>query len=47
MNDVSIATEDLETYLKILVEVMLHLSECGLELNLTKCKFAYDAIDFL
>lgn len=47
LDDVSIATPDLESHTKILGEVLHCVRSAGLELNLSKCRFAFTEIDYL
>lgn len=47
LDDIMIATEDLEEHKKILKEVLTTLAEAGLILNFEKCKFAYEEISYL
>lgn len=47
MDDIMIATVDLETHMEILTEVLQRLAECDLTLNFDKCKFAYESTEFL
>lgn len=47
MDDILIATMDLESHIEILIEVLQRLAECGLSLNFKKCRFAYENTVFL
>lgn len=47
LDDICIATHDLNEHLKVLTEVLQLLKEAGLELNMKKCKFAFQELDYL
>lgn len=47
IDDILIATEDLDDHMAVLDDVLRGLSKRCLELNLNKCKFAYTTIEFL
>lgn len=47
MDDITVATKDLESHIEILTEVLRRLAECGFELNFKKCRFAYQSSIFL
>lgn len=47
MDDITIATDDLESHMEILTEVMRRLAKYELKLNLKKCQFAYETVNFL
>ncbi|XP_037932693.1 uncharacterized protein LOC119667472 [Teleopsis dalmanni] len=47
MDDIEVATETLEEHIHALIQVLHRLAEVGLELNLSKCKFACETTEFL
>lgn len=47
LDDVSIATSDLNSHIEVLREVLRRIRTAGLELNLKKCQFAFTEIDYL
>lgn len=47
MDDILIATADLSDHIAVLTDLLCCLSAQRLELNLSKCKFAYTTVDFL
>lgn len=47
MDDITVATGDLESHIEILTEVLQRLAECGLTLNFKECRFAYQNTIFL
>lgn len=47
MDDILIASEDIDEHLALLSEVLRCVAVNGLELQLKKCKFAYSSIEYL
>jgi hypothetical protein len=47
IDDIMIAATDLATHNAILAEVLRRLAKCGLRLNMEKCKFGYQRLDYL
>lgn len=47
MDDISVATHDLEEHRAITGEMLKLLAEAGLKLNFKKCQIAFTAIDYL
>lgn len=47
LDDTMIATTTIEEHKQILTEVLATLSEAGLVLNLKKCRFAYEEVNYL
>ena len=47
MDDILIATNTIEDHVDVLTKILRRISECELELQLKKCKFAYNEVEFL
>lgn len=47
LDDIMIASENMEEHLEILAEVLRRITKRGLRLNLSKCKFCYTEVDYL
>lgn len=47
LDDLLIGTKTMEEHLQVLAQILQRLSEYGLELQLKKCKFACDEIEYL
>lgn len=47
LDDILIATQTMEDHIELLTQLLNRLSEFGLELQLNKCKFAFNEIEYL